>query len=109
MNKLAKFAIIVNSVLGLLYVMSSYLLWNIVSGPNWSYYGAVASWSPLYVTPTYIQPMQSRVFLIGMEVPMQVVNIPFLLFLTMFAVNIVTILVSTKKYAAVSNKIALSY
>jgi hypothetical protein len=98
MSKLAKFAIAVNSLLGLLYVVSSFLLWNIVNGPNWSYYGAVARWSPLYVTPIYIQPIQERVFLIGSAIPTQMVNVPFLLFLTMFAVNIFTIIFSTKRY-----------
>jgi hypothetical protein len=95
MNKIAKFAITVNSVLGLLYAVSSYLLRSIVSGTSWSYYGAVARWSPLYVVPTYIQPIQERAYLVGTSMPTQIVNIPFLLFLTMFTVNTLTIIAWT--------------
>jgi hypothetical protein len=99
MHKIAKFAIVVNAVLALLYVVSSYFLWSIISGRDWKYYGAAASWSPLYVTPTYTQPIQQTPHLVGSFIPMEMVNIPFLLFLTMFAINILTIVISTKKHA----------
>ena len=99
MHRITKIAIVVNFVLALLYVVSSYYLWSVVNGPSWSYYDAVASWSPLYVTPTYTQPIQQRPYLIGSSIPMEMVNIPFLMFVTMFASNILAILISTKKYA----------
>jgi hypothetical protein len=99
MHRITKIAIIVNIVLALLYVVSSYYLWSVVNGPSWSYYGAVASWSPLYVTPTWTQPIQQREYLIGLSIPMEMVNIPFLIFVTMVTSNILAILISTKKYA----------
>ncbi len=43
-DRITKIAIVVNVVLALLYVVSSYYLWSVVNGPSWSYYGAVASW-----------------------------------------------------------------
>jgi hypothetical protein len=80
--------IAVNVVLALLYVISSYALWNSISG--WSYWEATASWSPLYVTPTYNQIMGSRAYFTSasIPIPMQLLNIPFLLFLVISATNL---------------------
>jgi len=82
-----KLMILVNVVLGFLYVVSDYALWNIVGGTSWRFYGAVASWSPLYVTPTYYPPIQQRPY-IPNAMPVPLLNIPFLLFWVMFAVNL---------------------
>jgi hypothetical protein len=86
MNRKLILMIAVNVVLALLYVFSSYALWSSISG--WSYWEATASWSPLYVTPTYPQVMGSRAYYIGASIPMQLLNIPFLLFWVMFATNL---------------------
>ena len=39
MLKMAKYAIIINMILSLLFVISDYVLWSIVGGESWSYYG----------------------------------------------------------------------
>lgn len=92
MSEQLKLMILVNVVLGLLYVVSDYVLWNIVTGPSWSYYGAVASWSPLYVTPTYPYGITWRPSVPTMFEPVPVLNVPFLLFLVMLAANLYFIL-----------------
>jgi len=43
MLKIAKYAMIINMILSLFYVISDYVLWGIIGGESWSYYGAVTS------------------------------------------------------------------
>ena len=89
MSEQLKLMILDDVVLGLLYVVSDYVLWSIVSGPGWSYYGAVAIWSPFYVAPTYPYGIiTERPFIATMVQSVPVLNVPFLLFLVMFAANL---------------------
>jgi len=83
-----KLMILVNVLLCLLFVVSDYVLWSIISGASWSFYGAVPSWSPLYVTPTYPIITGSRPFIATMSTPAPLLDIPFLLFLAMFVTNL---------------------
>jgi hypothetical protein len=75
--------IAVNVVLALLYVVSSYALWSSIN--EWSNLNVKANWSPLYVTPI---PVGSLAYYVGSTIPMQLLNIPFLLFLVIFATNL---------------------
>jgi hypothetical protein len=86
MSRKLMLMIAVNVVLALLYVVSSYALWSSIN--EWGYFDATASWSPLYVTPTYTHIVGSRAYYVGMTTPMQLLNIPFLLFWVMFATNL---------------------
>jgi hypothetical protein len=97
MLKIAKIAIICNFMLSLLYVISDYVLWSIIGGESWSYYGAVASWSPLYVTPVYPMITGSRPYNFSFSTPVPLLNIPFLLFLVMFATNLYFIIKISKE------------
>ncbi len=97
MLKIAKCAIIINIILSLLYVVSDYVLWSIIGGESWSYYGAVASWSPLYVTPVYPIITGSRAYIPSLSTPMPLLNIPFLLFLVIFATNLYFIIKISKE------------
>ena len=83
-----KIMIFFNCLLGLLYVVSNYVLWNIITGASWTYYGAVATWSPLYVTPTYYPPIPQRQYWVGFSMPAPLLNTPFILFWVMFAMNL---------------------
>jgi hypothetical protein len=75
----------VNVLLSLLFIVSNYVLWGIIVGANWSYYGAVASWSPLFVTPTYPNIVQ-RPYLMPQPEPLP--NVPFYVFWVVMAVDI---------------------
>jgi hypothetical protein len=81
----------VNVLLSLLFIVSNYVLWGIIVGASWSYYGAVASWSPLFVTPTY-HPLGSRAYYLSPSnttvAPTPLLNIPFLLFWIMLGANL---------------------
>ena len=79
MSKQLKLMILANVVLGLVYVASTFVLWRDIGG--WVNDGDV-SWSPLFITP-----LQGPYFL-GPPVRVPLVNIPFLLFLVIFAVNL---------------------
>ena len=94
---MAKYAIIINMILSLLFVISDYILWSIIGGESWSYYGAVASWSPLYVTPVYPIITGSRAYIPSLLTPVPLLNIPFLLFLAMLATNLYFIIKISKE------------
>ena len=85
--KQLKLMVLVNVLLGLLFIVSDYFLWSFISWENWSYNGAVPSWSPLYITPTYQPPIEPRPYIVS-PTPVPHLNIPFLLFLAMFAANL---------------------
>lgn len=74
-----KLMILVNVVLGLLYVVSTFVLWRGIG--EWVSDGD-ASWSPLYITP-----LQGMYFM-GPPIRVPLLNIPLLLFMVMFAVNL---------------------
>jgi len=97
MLKTAKYAIIIDVILSLLFVISDYVLWSIVGGESWSYYGAVASWSPLFVTPVYPIITGSRAYIPSLLTPVPLLNIPFLLFLAMLATNLYFIIKISKE------------
>jgi hypothetical protein len=88
MSRQLKIMVLFNCLLGLLYVVSDYVLWSIIGGESWSYYGAVASWSPLYVAPVYPIITGSRPYNPSFSTPVPLLNIPFLLFLVMFTANL---------------------
>ena len=85
MSKQLKLMIFFNVLLSLVFIVSNYVLWGIIVGASWSYYGAVASWSPLFVTPTYPNITQ-RPYLMPQPEPLP--NIPFYVFWVIIAVNI---------------------
>jgi hypothetical protein len=97
MLKIAKNAIIINMILSLFYVISDYVLWSIIGGESWSYYGAVASWSPLYMTPIYPIIKGSRAYDPSLLIPVPLLNIPFILFFVMFATNLYFIIKISKE------------
>ena len=82
MSKLFKLMILANVVLALLYVFSSYVIWNTIN--EWGNF-VKTNWSPLYVTPI---PTASIAYYIGSTKPTQLLNIPFLLFWAIFATNL---------------------
>jgi hypothetical protein len=77
-----KLMILANVVLALLYVFSSYVIWNTIN--EWGNFVKII-WSPLYVTPI---PTASIAYYIGSTQPTQLLNIPFLLFWVIFATNL---------------------
>jgi hypothetical protein len=83
MSKQFKLMILANVVLALLYVFSSYVIWNTIN--KWGNFAVKTNWSPLYVTPI---PAGSIAYYIGSAQPTQLFNIPFLLFWAIFATNI---------------------
>ena len=87
MYRQLKLMILVNVVLGLLFVVSDYFLWSFIRWESWSYNGAVPSWSPLFITPTYQPPIEPRPYIVA-PTPVPHLNIPFLLFLAMFVTNL---------------------
>ena len=83
MQKITRNVIVINILLVLLYVLSSYFLWSSVNW--WSTYDIKADWSPILVTPIYphLNPMPS--FPMSIQ-PLP--NIPFLSFWLILAVNL---------------------
>ena len=94
MQKIARKAIVINILLVLLYVLSSYFLWSSVNW--WNTYDIKADWSPILVTPIYphLNPMPS--FPMSIQ-PLP--NIPFLSFWLIPAANLYFInkLIEAKK------------
>ena len=78
-----KLMFLANVVLALLYVFSSYGIWNTIN--EWGNFGVKTNWSPLYVTPI---PTYSIAYYVGSIRPTQLLNIPFMLFWVIFATNI---------------------
>ena len=69
--------ILVNTLLGLLYVISSYLLWEELN--NWDDWNIQSTWTPFYVYPHRISNMPTVLM------PVQkMLNLPFIVFKTEF-------------------------
>ena len=102
MQKIARNAIVINIILVLLYVLSSYFLWSSVNW--WNTYDIKADWSPILVTPIYphLNPMPS--FPMSIQ-PLP--NIPFLSFWLILAGNLYFInkLIEAKKQSQTNNEI----
>jgi hypothetical protein len=81
----AKVMILVNVLLSLLYVYSSYEVWNNVN--NWSNDNVASNWAPTLISPHFISSV-----IIPPMVYTSLVNTPFILFWIIFAVNLYFIL-----------------
>ena len=81
MAKQFKLMIIVNALLGLLYVVSSYFIW--AERDTWSKWNIASKWTPIIIEPYHIPntpQVQMPIF------PMY--NFPFILFCVMFLINL---------------------
>jgi hypothetical protein len=76
-----KLMVKINVLLGLLYGVSSYVLWMSVN--QWVDWNVASNWSPLLITPYRIPDLPT------VEMPLSsLLNIPFVLFWIMFALNL---------------------
>jgi hypothetical protein len=83
--------ILVNVLLLVLFVFSSYMLWNKVT--EWMTNDAYAIWSPLYITPFWVRESYFYIYPDGTTSrPPPQLNTPFILFLVMFALNLLFII-----------------
>jgi hypothetical protein len=84
MCKLVKYAIILNAALGLIYAVSSYLIWLEVN--NWSSWEIVSFWSPFLVTPQRLPDVPQ------VQTPVSMLfNVPFVVFWVMLTINLYVI------------------
>lgn len=81
MSMQLKLMILVNALLGLLYVISSYVLWMDIN--QWSNWNIASDWSPILITPHRIPNVPT------VQMPiLSLWNIPFILFWVILAVNL---------------------
>ncbi len=74
--------ILVNALLSLFYVVSSYLFWEELN--NWYDYNMQSTWTPFYVYPHRIPNLPT----VEMPVP-RMLNLPFIIFWVIIVTNCV--------------------
>ncbi len=78
--------ILVNGLLSLLYIISSYFFWQELN--NWYDYNMQSTWTPFYVYPHRIPNMPT----VLMPVP-RMVNLPFIIFCIILAINCILLVI----------------
>ena len=97
MLRIAKYAIVINIFLSLLFVMSSYFIWTEVN--QWSAWNVASKWSPILITAYHI-PDTPQV-----QMPMGPLwNFPFILFWVILVVNLYYIVTLQRSKETKPNK-----
>ena len=81
MLKIANCAIATDVLVGLLFVLSNYFIW--VEVGRWTVWNIASKWSPILITAYRIPNAPTVLMPVG-----PLLNLPFILFWVMFAVNL---------------------